>query len=43
MSTTGLRRGELVAAAGVNAHTLRYYDRRGLLREPDRPHVGHRW
>ncbi|MGF0315445.1 MerR family transcriptional regulator [Nocardia fluminea] len=33
---------ELAAAAGVNAQTLRYYERRGLLAEPDRSLGGHR-
>lgn len=39
---TGLRTSELAAAAGVNAQTLRYYERRGLLAEPDRTPGGHR-
>lgn len=39
---TGMRSGELAAAAGVNAQTLRYYERRGLLAEPDRSPGGHR-
>ncbi|WP_159846467.1 MerR family transcriptional regulator [Nocardia sp. CY41] len=39
---TGLRTGRLAAAAGVNAQTLRYYERRGLLAEPDRSLGGHR-
>lgn len=39
---TGLRSGELAAAAGVNPQTLRYYERRGLLAEPDRSLGGHR-
>ena len=38
----GLRTGELAAAAGVNVQTLRYYERRGLLDEPDRTLGGHR-
>jgi len=38
----GLRSGELAAAAGVNVQTLRYYERRGLLAEPDRTSGGHR-
>ncbi len=38
----GLRSGELAAAAGVNPQTLRYYERRGLLAEPDRTSGGHR-
>jgi MerR family transcriptional regulator, mercuric resistance operon regulatory protein len=38
----GLRSGELAAAAGVNAQTLRYYERRGLLAEPERTLGGHR-
>ena len=39
---TGLRSGELAAAAGVTVQTLRYYERRGLLDEPDRTLGGHR-
>ncbi|MEV3966064.1 MerR family transcriptional regulator [Nocardia sp. NPDC050193] len=39
---TALRTSELAAAAGVNAQTLRYYERRGLLAEPDRSLGGHR-
>ncbi len=38
----GLRTGELAAAAGVNVQTLRYYERRGLLDEPDRTLGRHR-
>lgn len=38
----GLRSGELAQAAGVNQQTLRYYERRGLLAEPDRTLGGHR-
>jgi MerR family transcriptional regulator, mercuric resistance operon regulatory protein len=37
-----LRSGQLAAAAGVNPQTLRYYERRGLLAEPDRSLGGHR-
>lgn len=37
-----LRSGELAGAAGVNVQTLRYYERRGLLPEPDRSLGGHR-
>ncbi|MFD5177597.1 MerR family DNA-binding transcriptional regulator [Nocardia sp. NPDC058379] len=33
---------DLAAAAGVNAQTLRYYERRGLPAEPDRSLGGHR-
>ncbi len=39
---TGMRTGEVAAAAGVNLQTLRYYERRGLLAEPDRTLGGHR-
>ncbi|MET9026310.1 MerR family transcriptional regulator [Nocardia sp. NPDC004168] len=39
---TGLRTGELAAATGVNTQTLRYYERRGLLAEPQRSLGGHR-
>ena len=34
--TTGLRSGQVATAAGVNRQTLRYYERRGLLAEPER-------
>ena len=40
--TGGLRSGQVAAAAGVNLQTLRYYERRGLLAEPDRTVGGHR-
>ncbi|MFE3445850.1 MerR family transcriptional regulator [Nocardia sp. NPDC059180] len=39
---SGLRTSQLAAAAGVNAQTLHYYERRGLLAEPDRSLGGHR-
>jgi hypothetical protein len=39
---TGLRSGQVAAAAGINQQTLRYYRRRGLLAEPDRSLGGHR-
>ena len=39
---TGLRSSEVAAAAGVNLQTLRYYERRGLLAEPERSLGGHR-
>ncbi|UGQ11820.1 MerR family transcriptional regulator [Yinghuangia sp. ASG 101] len=42
MTTGGLRSGQLADAAGVNPQTLRYYERRGLLPEPDRTLGGHR-
>lgn len=37
-----LRSGQVAAAAGVNQQTLRYYERRGLVDEPDRTLGGHR-
>lgn len=37
-----LRSGEVAQAAGVNQQTLRYYERRGLLAEPERSPGGHR-
>jgi DNA-binding transcriptional MerR regulator len=40
--TTGLRSGQVADAAGVNLQTLRYYERRGLLAEPERTSGGHR-
>ena len=39
---TGLRSGQVAEAAGVNIQTLRYYERRGLLAEPERTLGGHR-
>ncbi|MEU8137013.1 MerR family transcriptional regulator [Streptodolium elevatio] len=41
-ATGGLRSGQLADAAGVNPQTLRYYERRGLLPEPERTLGGHR-
>jgi DNA-binding transcriptional MerR regulator len=38
----GLRAGQVAAAAGVNIETLRYYERRGIIAEPDRTLGGHR-
>ena len=38
----GLRPANWPRAAGVNVQTLRYYERRGLLAEPDRTLGGHR-
>lgn len=40
--TTGLRSGQVADAAGVNVETLRYYERRGIIAEPDRTLGGHR-
>jgi DNA-binding transcriptional MerR regulator len=37
-----LRTSQVAEAAGVNVQTLRYYERRGLLPEPDRSPGGHR-
>ncbi|GAA2865753.1 Hg(II)-responsive transcriptional regulator [Streptosporangium fragile] len=42
MTGKWLRTGEVAEAAGVNAQTLRYYHRRGLLQEPQRSNGGHR-
>jgi DNA-binding transcriptional MerR regulator len=41
-AASGLRSGQVAAAAGVNPQTLRYYERRGLLDEPERSPGGHR-
>jgi DNA-binding transcriptional MerR regulator len=38
----GLRSGQVAGAAGVNVETLRYYERRGIIPEPDRSLGGHR-
>jgi DNA-binding transcriptional MerR regulator len=40
--SAGLRSGQVADAAGVNLQTLRYYERRGLLADPDRTLGGHR-
>ncbi len=37
-----MRSGQVAEAAGVNIQTLRYYERRGLLAEPNRSSGGHR-
>lgn len=42
MTAPGLRSGQVAAQAGVNLQTLRYYERRGLVHEPDRTLGGHR-
>lgn len=34
--------GRLADEAGVNVETIRYYQRRGLMPEPDKPLNGHR-
>ncbi|MFJ8581104.1 MerR family transcriptional regulator [Micromonospora sp. NPDC093277] len=40
--SSGLRSGQVAEAAGVNQQTLRYYERRGLVAEPERTLGGHR-
>jgi Hg(II)-responsive transcriptional regulator len=37
-----MRIGEVAAFAGVNIQTIRYYERRGLLKEPPRRPSGYR-
>ncbi len=39
---TELTIGKLAATAGVNIETVRYYQRLGLLDEPERPRTGYR-
>ncbi len=39
---TELTIGRLADEAGVNVETIRYYQRRGLMPEPDKPSHGHR-
>jgi MerR family mercuric resistance operon transcriptional regulator len=39
---TELTIGRVADKAGVNVETIRYYQRRGLLPEPDKPTRGHR-
>jgi DNA-binding transcriptional MerR regulator len=38
----GLRSGQVAEAVGVNVETLRYYERRGIIAEPNRSLGGHR-
>ena len=38
--TENLTIGGLAEAAGVNVETIRFYQRKGLMQEPDRPHGG---
>jgi DNA-binding transcriptional MerR regulator len=40
--SAGLRSGQVAERAGMNLQTLRYYERRGLLAEPERSSGGHR-
>ena len=40
--SAGLRAGQVADAVGVNIETLRYYERRGIIAEPDRSPGGHR-
>ncbi|MDX3549259.1 MerR family DNA-binding protein [Streptomyces europaeiscabiei] len=42
MNGSPLRSGQVADAAGVDLQTPRYYERRGLLAEPDRSPGGHR-
>ena len=42
MDRETLRTGEVAARAGVNIQTLRYYERRGLIQEPERRASGYR-
>ena len=39
---TALTIGRLAEEAGVNVETIRYYQRRRLMAEPDKPMSGHR-
>lgn len=38
----GLTIGGVAKLAGVNVETIRYYQRRGLVAAPDKPHMGYR-
>ena len=42
MSAPGLTIGKLARTAGVNIETIRYYQRVGLIKEPDKPVQGFR-
>ncbi len=41
-SGTAMRIGQLAARAGVSVETIRYYERRGLIEQPQRPAQGYR-
>ena len=38
----GLTIGRLASTAAINVETIRYYERRGLIRQPAKPRVGYR-
>ncbi len=38
----GFRIGQLAKKAEVNIETIRYYERRGLINQPQKPNVGYR-
>ena len=42
MKSTHLNSGDLALAVGVNKETLRFYERKGLLRKPERTEAGYR-
>jgi len=42
LSMSGLTIGKFAAAEGVSVETIRFYQRRGLLAEPERPGSGYR-
>ena len=42
MDQTPISTGRLAKAAGVNVETVRFYEREGLLPEPERTTSGHR-
>lgn len=42
MATSGITRGDLARRTGVNAETIRYFERIGVLATPLRTKAGHR-
>lgn len=42
MAARGITRGELAKRTGVNAETIRYFERTGILAVPERTEGGHR-
>ena len=42
MATSGITRGDLARRTGVNAETIRYFERIGVLATPRRTKAGHR-
>lgn len=42
VTTKSMRRADLATATGCNIETIRYYEKAGILPDPDRTQAGHR-